>query len=302
MKYLIIGDIMIDRYVIGEVNKISQEAPIPIIDVKYQYDVLGGAANCARNIATIAPDAIVDIIGYIGKDNDGDLALSMLDEEVINFIGWRTFRKPTIVKERVIVQGQQVVRMDLEDKKAMLFNKDLFDEVALEEYDIIIVSDYAKGTVNRVLMDYLTPFAHKLIIDPKPENWSMYPDSTYLITPNEKEYRQIVESEKRPRNLLVTKGKEGMSLMHFKSETLNEDAHGTYNILTETIPNCEVIGAGDVVVAVIAVTKAITGYDLKNCCIAANECAKWVVTQPGTSVISKDVYENVLAEMRGDNF
>jgi len=148
MKYLVIGDIMIDRYIMGEATKISPEAPVPIIDMRVSYDTLGGAANCARNIVSLENHpGCVDIIGYLGDDADGRCALAMLQNEGINFKGWRTSTKPTIVKERIFAGNQQMIRVDIEDKSEMPFDRPLFYNLDMDSYDYIIVSDYAKGVL-----------------------------------------------------------------------------------------------------------------------------------------------------------
>ena len=291
MKYLVIGDIMIDRYVMGSTERISPEAPVPIIDVKMQYDVLGGAANCASNIISLQDPGDVDIIGYIGDDNDGEIALDLLNKEGINFRGWTTKVKPTIVKERVFCNGQQMFRMDIEDKTELPFDRPLFQTIDFDRYDYIIVSDYAKGVVSRRLMQYLAPYNFKIIIDPKPENWGCYNPGVLLITPNEFEFNQRTPELPPPQHMLVTKGKCGMTLY-----TNFPAGSGYVDIQGEEVENCEVIGAGDTVVAVIAVTLAMTGYEMVDCCRIANECAKYVVSQPGTATVPKEVWEAILAQ------
>ena len=116
MKFLVIGDIMLDRYTIGEVNRISPEAPVPIVDIKFQYNVLGGAANCARNISTITGEGTVDILGHFDPmDEAGKEVQKLLKKEGIYF-HLMNHVKPTTVKERIFANNQQLIRVDLEDK------------------------------------------------------------------------------------------------------------------------------------------------------------------------------------------
>lgn len=293
MKFLVIGDLMIDRYIMGEVNRISAEAPVPVVDVKVQYDVLGGAANCASNITSLAGPDSVDIIGYVGYDNDGLIVQKLLDDENIIFQGWLTSSKPTIIKERMFAAGHQLIRADIEDKQDMMFDRALWASLDYDRYDYIVISDYAKGTVNRELMDYLAPYAHKTIIDPKPENWACYPPGVLLVTPNEYEHSQMRwRQPELPLYILVTKGKNGMTLY---ADEWSLDIEG------KDLDNCEVIGAGDTVVATIAVALAEYGYNMLDCCTIANECARYVVTQKGTSVVPRNVYDNIVSTYNGED-
>lgn len=294
MKFLVIGDLMIDRYVMGDVKRISAEAPVPVVDVKMVYDVLGGAANCASNITSLAGPDSVDIVGYLGDDNDGRIVQKLLDDEKINFRGWTTATKPTIIKERIFATGQQLIRADIEDKNDMMFDRAMWSDINFAEgYDYIIVSDYAKGTVNRELMDYLAPYAYKMIIDPKPENWACYPPGVLLVTPNEYEHKSMRYREPElPKYILVTKGRNGMTL---HTDQWSQDIKG------EDVENCEVIGAGDTVAATIAVVLAEHGYSMYDCASIANECARYVVTQKGTSVVPRTVYDNVISTFNGED-
>jgi rfaE bifunctional protein kinase chain/domain len=290
MKYLVLGDIMLDRYLMGDMNRISPEAPVPIVDVKLQYDVLGGAANCARNIVSLGMHERVDLIGCIGNDADGDIVHNLLKLNDITFCGWGSDQKPTIVKERIFASNQQLLRVDIEDKSPMEFREDFFSAIDFDSYEYIIVSDYAKGVVNEGMMKLLAPYASKMIIDPKPANWYLYPPA-FLIKPNEQEYEAVRESPMRPQHLLITKGKDGMTLIHYDRA---EDAHGSYHIPQIDVDDCNVIGAGDTVTAAIAVTLATTDLDLLEACKVANDCARYVVSQSGTAVVPQEAYERIL--------
>ena len=288
MKFLVIGDLMIDRYMVGDVKRISAEAPVPVVDIKVVYDVLGGAANCASNITSLAGPDSVDIVGYLGDDSDGLIIQKLLDDEKISFRGWTTSTKPTIIKERLFAAGQQLIRADIEDKKDMMFDRALWVSIDFESYDYIVVSDYAKGTVNRELMDYLAPYANKILIDPKPENWANYPPGVLMVTPNEYEHKKMLYRQPElPQYILVTKGRNGMTL---HTDQWSKDIKG------EDIENCEVIGAGDTVIATIAVCLAenVT-TSMVDVVRVANECARYVVTQKGTSVVPRTVYDNVIS-------
>lgn len=287
MKFLVIGDIMIDRYVIGKVNRISPEAPVQIVDMKFQYDALGGAANCARNISTITGEGTVDIAGSVGTDEAGGIAVKLLKAEGIKYLPMSLFNdKPTIIKERIFADNQQLIRIDIEDKHDIEFNPNALTHEMLEKYDIIIVSDYAKGVVTQALMDWIGAYKDKIVVDPKPENWSLYPE-VLLVTPNEKEFHKMRwRNTFLPEYILVTKGKEGMVLHEFR----NNDK--ITEIKSVDVPNSEVIGAGDTVTSIMAICLQ-RGVDMINSAKIANECAAYSVSQKGTVVVPKNIFENI---------
>lgn len=288
MKFLVIGDIMIDRYLVADVNRISPEAPVAIADVKFQYDVLGGAANCARNISTITGEGTVHLLGYFNYDDEAGREVKKLLMEAGIYYHHLNSMKPTILKERIFASHQQLLRVDVEEKSNIFFDKEMIaKEIDLDMFDYIVVSDYAKGVATRELLEWVAPYANKIIIDPKPENWSIYPSGVLLFTPNEHEHHkmQYVQPE-MPQYILVTKGKEGM--------TLHAD-QWSKDIKSKDVPNCEVIGAGDTVSATIAISLA-RGADMVRAAKIANACAGYVVSQQGTAVVPKAVYEDIFEQ------
>jgi len=285
MKFLVIGDLMIDRYVIGKVNRISPEAPVPIVDVKYQYDFLGGAANCAKNISTITGEGTVDIAGAFGQDEAGEVVQKLLKKDGIKF-WYMPNDHPTTIKERVFADNQQLIRLDMEDRNEIPFYHEQTTHIALtheilQDYDMIIVSDYAKGVVSKKLMDWIGAYKDKIIIDPKPENWSLYPEGVLLMTPNEKEHK--IMRYNNPQYILVTKGDRGMTL---HCEHWDED------IKAIEVPNSEVIGAGDTVTAIMAICLQ-RGVDMLRSAKIANRCAAYVVSKQGTATVPKAVFEDI---------
>ena len=284
MKFLVLGDIMLDRYTIGEVKRISPEAPISVVDVKYQYDVLGGAANCARNISSITGKDTVDIIGYFDPmDDAGKAVQKLLKEEGIYFyLISDNNRRPTTLKERIYSGNQPLLRIDTEDTNPLKFNKDgfLFDPSG---YDYIIISDYAKGVVTKEFMDFFAPYADKIIIDPKPENWALYPAGSLLMTPNKHEHMTMRYKQPLPQFTLVTEGKDGMSL---------HSDQWSRSIPTENVKNGVVVGAGDTVTAIMAVSLQ-RGVDMIRSAHIANACAGYVVSQNGTAIVPKHFYEEI---------
>lgn len=293
MKFLVIGDLMIDRYIIGKVNRISPEAPVPIVDVKYQYDVLGGASNCAKNISAITGEGTVDIAGAFGQDEAGEVVQKLLKKDGIK-LWYMSNDHPTTIKERVFADNQQLIRLDLEDTNEIPFYHEKTHHIALtheilNEYDMIIVSDYAKGVVSKKLMDWIGVYKDKIIIDPKPENSHLYPEGVLLYTPNEREYNQIVlRGVELPQYILITKGDKGSTLMKRTVSGLDVVEH----IKAEEIEKGEVIGAGDTITAIMAICLQ-RGVDMLRSSKIANKCAAYVVSQKGTATVPKNVFEDI---------
>ena len=287
MRFLVLGDIMLDRYTIGKVNRISPEAPVQVVDVKYQYDVLGGAANCARNIASITGKDTVDIIGYFDPmDDAGKSVQKLLKEEGIYFylIGDNN-KRPTTLKERIYAGNQPLLRIDTEFTNPLNFINSVVGQSFFDPsgYDYIIISDYAKGVVTREFMDFFVPHVDKIIIDPKPENWALYPTGSLLMTPNKHEHNTMRYKQPLPQFTLVTEGKDGMSL---------HSDQWSKAIPTENVQNGVVVGAGDTVTAIMAVSLQ-RGVDMIRSAKIANACAGYVVSQDGTAIVPKNVYENI---------
>jgi rfaE bifunctional protein kinase chain/domain len=296
MRFLVLGDIMLDRYTIGEVKRISPEAPVPVVNVKYQYDVLGGAANCARNIASITDKDTVDIIGYFDPmDDAGKSVQKLLKEEGIYFyLMSDNNKRPTTVKERIYSGNHPLLRIDTEVKTpikfSIPFNWKAKNNNWLDIYDYIIISDYAKGVVTRELMEYIAPYADKIIIDPKPENWALYPAEPLLMTPNKHEHMAMRYKQPLPLFTLVTEGEDGMTLHTNQWSKV---------IPTETVQG-EVIGAGDTVTSTMAVCLQM-GYSMTDSAKIANECAGYVVSKSGTATITREVFDNILSKFNGEN-
>ena len=292
VKILVVGDIMLDKYVVGNVERISPEAPVPIVHVNEEYHTLGGCGNVVRNIRELG--AQVDCLASIGSDADGQLvedALSEIDCKHMLVRG----SEETIVKERIITDERkvQMIRIDRETVKRVdpSLAIEAFKAGARLNYDIIIISDYAKGMITKGLMDFLKiNQSAKIIVDPKPINGFLYSD-TFMITPNEKEWA-VMEltsqySLKNVQYVLETKGRDGMILhdrnTNQKWPPLESEAVDVYNVS----------GAGDTVVAVMGICVSL-GYPIVQSAIIANKCAAYVVTQSGTTTVPKQVFQNAL--------
>jgi D-beta-D-heptose 7-phosphate kinase/D-beta-D-heptose 1-phosphate adenosyltransferase len=290
VRILVIGDVMLDRYIVGDVERISPEAPVPIVKVTDEYATLGGCGNVARNILSIG--ANVDCLASVGKDKAGREISDIFDNSFIgNFLIEQS--NETTVKERIVANSRkiQMIRVDREHIKkikADYAKKKLQEYFALYSPDIIVVSDYAKGMITWELMVYLREQRARIIVDPKPQNGQFY-TGVYMITPNEKEWSSMMLSSaynlKDVKYALITRGKNGMTLFDFKDniDIPAEEVHNVFNVS----------GAGDTVVASMAVCLAMGIKPIESAKIS-NMCASAVVTEPGTSVVSAERFQSAL--------
>jgi rfaE bifunctional protein kinase chain/domain len=287
LQILVVGDIMLDKYVVGDVARISPEAPVPIVTVFDEYSTLGGCGNVVRNISEIG--ARVFCGSSIANDSAGKEIISKL--AFINCTQLTTYNsRKTIVKERIIADQRkvQMLRIDREHIQP-IDPKDFIDEYSTynQKFDIIVVSDYAKGMITWEMMEFLRSTQIPMIIDPKPQNAYMY-GRPLMLTPNKKEW-MTMESEDQcdAEFVLVTEGQIGMTL-YDKRQGL-----GKLKIPAKPVEVYNVSGAGDTVVSVMAVCLALDIHPERAARIA-NECAGFVVTQPGTTVIPKNKFMNIM--------
>lgn len=299
-KILIVGDIMLDKYYFGKVERISPEAPVPIVSVENEDARPGGAANVAHNITKLGGSAWLS--GVIGRDLTGREVERLVIANGIHpaFIKTGT---PTTTKVRVIGGRQQIVRIDYE-QKSVVESADLNrlrKEVLhiIKEVDLLVISDYNKGLFTTEFTQFLILEATKrnipIVVDPKGIEWQKYRGAT-IITPNVKELGEIlghpVKNEDKDieetslevlkryelSKILVTRSEKGMSLI-----SLEERLH----IPTQSQEVFDVSGAGDTVVAVLALALA-SGHSLSEAIILANNAAGVVVRKVGTATLSID--------------
>jgi len=294
-KILVIGDVMLDRYIIGDISRISPEAPVPVVKVNKERHVPGGAANTANNIAELG--GITYIAGIVGDDIARKILIDILKKKNIITDGLIIDENnPTIQKVRVVGQPQQVVRIDYE--KIDSYNKETEKKLinylkkTISKVDVVVMSDYEKGAITKTLASTAITLCKEnkkpLIVDPKPKNIQFYKDAT-LITPNQKEASEITEIENKLENvvlmgeqlkkmlnsnILITKGEYGSSLIDLKGDIIH--------IPTKAKEVYDVSGAGDTVVATLALALA-TGADLKYAAVLANHAAGIVVGKTGTA-------------------
>ena len=305
VRALVVGDVMLDRYWFGDVNRISPEAPVPVVLVKRTEERPGGAANVARNI--VALGAAAQLLSVIGDDEAGNALEALLKLDKVSSSLLRDPALSTTVKLRVIGQQQQLLRVDFERApgREVLANK-------LEEYaalvkkaSVVVLSDYGKGGLAHVgLMIGMARAAGKpVLVDPKGSEWSRYRGAT-VLTPNRAEFREMAgrwESEadlaKRAQKvrkeldldaLIVTRSEEGMSLF---------TASESYHEATRAREVFDVSGAGDTVIGVLGLMVA-AGADLHDAMRVANHAAGIVVGKLGTAVVHRDELTASLAGAR----
>lgn len=293
-KILVVGDVILDRYIFGQVNRISPEAPVPVIKVSREEFRLGGAGNVAANIAMLGARDL--LLGVCGDDLFAQEIAKLKNNED------RMVRCPanrTIVKTRVISQRQQIVRIDREETIHLSADTErrMIAQILDNPLDGILVSDYAKGTLNEAIMTALKERARTadipIIVDPKPPNFHLYRDITG-ITPNLIEAEQIThrkignheEAAKAARAIqkkfkahfsLVTRGGEGI--------TASEKGKRTFHLPAYSHEVFDVTGAGDTVAAVL-ILSLVAGATLREAVFLANAAASIVIEKVGTSQVT----------------
>ncbi|MEK6820701.1 MAG: PfkB family carbohydrate kinase, partial [Nanoarchaeota archaeon] len=288
IKVAVIGDVMLDRYVIGPVHRLSPEAPVPLVKQEKDFFTLGGAANTAANIESLGGK--VFLFGYVAEDAEAEALREELNAKRIQHKLFSCLDCTTL-KTRIIGDKQQIVRIDreVEAKASSMLEERLLEEVFSINPDILVASDYGKGVLSTYLFSSLKERAKKrgirIIVDPRPQNKDNYRE-VYLVTPNLKEAEDMTglkEPEEIGRrlqkelgsNVLLTRGPEGMSL--FEGDKI-------VNIPTFAIEVYDVTGAGDTVVAVSALSIA-SGVSLEEAAILANHAAGIVVSRIGTATV-----------------
>ncbi|MFC0349283.1 D-glycero-beta-D-manno-heptose-7-phosphate kinase [Undibacterium danionis] len=294
-RILVAGDVMLDRYWFGEVNRISPEAPVPIVRVERREERLGGAANVARNAVALGIDT--SLLGVIGEDEAGRNVEALLSE-----VGIRSYLNhdpsiSTIIKLRVIGRQQQLIRIDFEEKPTEQILQDKLSRFnsLIAEHEVIVLSDYAKGS----LVNVATMIAHAkslgkyVLVDPKGSDYSIYQGAS-LLTPNKSELRQVIGSWKDEADLtqkaqtlrkeldiaalLLTRSEEGMTL--FTDEEI-------LHVPTMAREVFDVSGAGDTVIATVAAMLA-EGKNLHDAVLIANLAGGIVVGKLGTATVTRE--------------
>ncbi len=294
-RVLVVGDVMLDRYWFGDVNRISPEAPVPVVHVQRQEDRLGGAANVARNAAALG--ACSGLLCVVGHDEPGERIVELLGDSGVHAYLERDPALATTIKLRVLSRQQQLLRVDFENTPAheiLLAGLARFDAL-LPTHDVILLSDYAKGGLTHVtqMIAKARAAGKAVLVDPKGDDWERYGGAT-LITPNRAELREVVGAWKSEEDLLarVTKLRRELrfdALLLTRSEegmTLFSDA-GVLHAPAVAREVYDVSGAGDTVIATLAVTLG-AGLPLTEGVALANRAAGIVVGKLGTATVDYD--------------
>ncbi len=292
---LVVGDVMLDRFLIGDVHRINPEAPVPILRVTGEKLAPGGAANAAANVASLGGRTV--IAGYIGNDAAGRKL-----QDLIRGRGIRTAlvscARPTIAKVRAVARGQQLLRLDYEDDRAVsrrLEEKLLAAIKGLgRRFDAVVISDYGKGVVTGRLVELCAHLAPVVTVDPVPPHRELYRGVT-MLTPNTKEAAALLGVEIRTdadlgragaelvrrldAHVLITRGERGMTL--FRRDG------GRLHLPTVAKEVIDVTGAGDTVIAVATLALA-AGAPLERALVLSNLAAGLVVSKSGTAAVSPE--------------
>ena len=294
-RVLVAGDVMLDRYWFGDVERISPEAPVPVVRITRSEERPGGAANVARNAAALG--APVTLLSDTGADEAGTALAKLLAAENVQTSFHRDPALPTTVKLRVIARQQQLLRIDFETAPSheVLATKLADYDRLLANCDVVVLSDYGKGGLAHIstMIDRARAAGKPVLVDPKGEDWARYRGAT-IITPNRSEFRQVagrwsddddmtqraqaLRSRLDLEALLVTRSEEGMSLY---------TAGGARHIAAQAREVFDVSGAGDTVIATMAVLMA-AGADPLTAGMIANQAAGVVVGKLGTAVVTPD--------------
>ncbi len=316
-RVAVLGDLMLDRYVWGNVSRISPEAPVPVLEVESESARLGGSANVANNIKSLGAEPI--LFGVVGDDEAGERLRSILDEMKLTNAGIIIDpQRPTTVKTRIIAHGQHVVRLDYEVKKDV--GGDIIDRIVKimrsmsNDVDAVLMEDYNKGMLTKDLLTEVIEFARQnekvVCVDPKHNNFFEYKHVT-VFKPNRKEAENALRlpagSDEQAaiaakelikcldcENVLLTRGEKGMTLI----ERDGSFAH----FPTKARNVADVSGAGDTVISTLTVA-LVSGASIKEAAAIANHAGGIVCGEVGIAPIDKDrLFREVLDDSKSLEF
>ncbi|QEY26822.1 D-glycero-beta-D-manno-heptose-7-phosphate kinase [Neisseria zalophi] len=301
-RVLVVGDVMLDRYWFGDVSRISPEAPVPVAKIATVEQRAGGAANVARNIASLGGQAA--LLSVTGDDEAASALEELMRQDGVAAYMMRDAEIATTVKLRVVARNQQLIRLDFEE----IPHREILDSVKeqyqqlLPQYDVVVLSDYGKGGLLHVaaMIESARLAGKPVLIDPKGDDYEKYAGAT-LLTPNRAELKEVVGSWRNEEELvektqslrrhlelealLLTRSEEGMTL--FRSNQIDNQPTRAQEVY-------DVSGAGDTVIASMGLGLA-AGYDLTEAMHLANTAAGVVVAKLGTAVCS---FEELTAALK----
>ncbi|WP_045846287.1 D-glycero-beta-D-manno-heptose-7-phosphate kinase, partial [Aquitalea pelogenes] len=293
-RVLVVGDVMLDRYWFGDVSRISPEAPVPVARIGRMEERAGGAANVARNIASLGGKA--SILSVVGDDEAATALERLMKDDGITTLFKRDAAISTTIKLRVVARQQQLIRLDFEDAPSHEILADKLEQYqsVLASHDVVILSDYGKGGLTHVarMIELARAAGKPVLIDPKGDDYAKYAGAT-LLTPNRSEFKEVAGSWQNEEQLiakaqalrsqlqldalLVTRSEEGMTLFR---------ADGALHQPTFAREVFDVSGAGDTVIGTLGLAMA-AGLSLPTAMSLANAAAGIVVGKLGTAVCTQ---------------
>lgn len=303
-KILVIGDVMLDTYIDGEVERISPEAPVPVVLEKGRTYFLGGAGNVAKNVATLGGQ--VYLSGIIGSDQEGKIVRNLITKSKIHPLLVVDRARPTTTKTRVTTLRHQLLRIDQESTLPISKNLERHLTKSLKKIpnpDVVVISDYLKGCLTADLVKTIKKIFNQsqIVVDLKPSHKHFY-RGVFAITPNLKEAHELTGfpinddtsasrgarliSQKLSTSVVLTRGEKGITVFDKKTDKIT-------HIPSKKLPVFDVTGAGDTVIAAISLFLA-TGVDLVQASKIANLAAGRVVGSSGTTTVTLKDLENLL--------
>ncbi len=316
VRVLVIGDIMLDRFMYGKVERISPEAPVPIFKFSHEKEMLGGAGNVVANLAALG--CYVSFIGIIGKDANGQKISQLLDSVGSHSHLLRLTDYPTIIKTRLIAGNNHLARVDQEEIlpviTELLPRYQRILAKAIKHTDIVLISDYNKGLLTPVtaqmIIDICHQFGKPVVVDPKGADYSKYSGAT-LVKPNLKEFSEATGCKYNPsaddfienvkigaqklfqkyniKNLLITLSEHGMMFVS------SDEKENAIKIPTEAKEVFDVSGAGDTSLATLGVSLG-TGMSMKDAMKLANIASGIVVGKLGTATVNAEELKSALSQ------
>ena len=298
---LVVGDLMLDHYILGDCSRISPEAPVQVVEVKKEQNRLGGACNVAHNLISLG--AKVELCGVIGEDRAGEELLFQAKELGIGIAHiYQDSQRQTTQKSRVLVSNQQIMRVDREDRgevSSEVLSK-IFEKISkeIEGFDGVILSDYGKGVLSEKMTKELIALANQhqkiILCDPKGSDYSKYKNAT-LLTPNKKEAKEAtgIEIDNPQTLLLALNSLKAQCNLTYPLITLSEDGIGILeNEELKVFPTLaqevyDVTGAGDTVIASLCFSLS-QGKSIEEACKFANSAAAVVVAKVGSATATQE--------------
>jgi rfaE bifunctional protein kinase chain/domain len=298
-RVLVVGDAMLDRYWFGSVDRISPEAPVPIVRVTREEERLGGAANVALNVKTLG--AHCTLLTVVGEDEPARILRRLLEEQGVTTVLGSDPKLYTIVKLRVIGRSQQLIRVDFENQPEHEVLQQMLTDYGrvLPDHEAVLFSDYGKGGLTHIprMIELARAAGKPVLIDPKGSDYRRYAGAT-VITPNRAELAQVigmwsseVQLHERAQHLRAELGLAGLLLTRSEEGMTLFDEAGHLDVPAQAREVFDVTGAGDTVIATMA-TLLAAGLSLREAVPIANRAGSIVVGKFGTASVS---YEELFA-------